>query len=127
MSSLFRPVAPSHCRLVALSLSWNDRQHDRRWALGVVIDRLIRLDHLGRSERRLARVEVAIEAREVAAGYVDSNSVSGLEDVARSPQINRVFVDLARFNRLRAFGRITVARANDAVGQKARITRPSFV
>src|SRR5688572_26603088 len=62
MSSLFRPVAPSPCRLVALSLSWNDRQHDRRWALGVVKDRLIRLDHLGRSKRWHARVEVAIEA-----------------------------------------------------------------
>src|SRR5215475_3583510 len=89
----------------------------------VVIDRLIRLYHLCRAESRLARVEVAIEAREVAAGDVDANFVSGLEEVARRPQINRVFVDLAWLDRLRALGRIAVARPNDAVGQKARITR----
>src|SRR5215831_5370722 len=92
----------------------------------VVIDRLIRLDHLGRAERRFTRVEVAIESREVTAGYVDANLVSGLEDVARRPQINRVFVYLARLDRLRAFGRIAVTRANDAVGQKTRVTRPPF-
>jgi hypothetical protein len=90
----------------------------------VVIDRLIRLYNLCRAERRLARVEVAIEAREVAAGDVDANFVSGLEDVARRPQINRVFVDLARLDRFRAFGRIAVTRANDAVGQKTRVARP---
>src|SRR5262245_58526739 len=87
----------------------------------VVIDRLIRLDHPGRAERRLARVEVTIEAREVAARNIDANLVSGLEDVAGRPHINRVFVYLARLDRLRAFGRITVARTNDAVGQKARV------
>src|SRR4030095_6557009 len=92
----------------------------------VVIDRLIRLDHLGRAERRFACVEVAIEAREVTARDVDANLVSGLEDVTRRPQINRVFVDLARLDRLRAFGRIAVARANDAVGQKTRVARPPF-
>src|SRR5262245_5069069 len=92
----------------------------------VVIDRLFRLDHLGRAERRFASVEVAIEAREVTAGDVDANLVSGLEDVARRPQINRVFVDLARLDRLRAYGRIAVTRANDPVGQKTRVARPPF-
>src|SRR5215468_3035568 len=92
----------------------------------VVIDRLFRLDHLGRAERRFARVEVTIEAREVAAGDVDANLVSGLEDVASRPQVNRVFVDLARLDGLRAFGRIAITRANDAVGQKTRVTRSPF-
>ena len=88
----------------------------------VVVDRLVRLYHLCRAERRLARVEVTIEAREVTARDVDANPVSCFEGVASRPQVDHVFVNLTRLDRLRALGRITVAGANDAVSQKARVT-----
>ena len=51
---------------------------------------------------RLRRVEVSVEAREVAASDVKPESVSGLEDVARFPEaednlVNRVRLEPARF------------------------------
>src|SRR5215813_15209818 len=108
--SLCLSVALSPRLCVALWLSWDNRQRDRGRTVDVVVDRLVRFDHLRRAEGRLARVVVAIEAREIAARDVDANPVSGLEDVARRPQVNHIFVDFIRLYRLRALGRIAITR-----------------
>ena len=47
----------------------------------------------------LAGVQIAIEAREVAAGDFQANAMAFQEDVAGGPEIDLVLVDLARFNR----------------------------
>ena len=87
----------------------------------VMIDSLLGFHHSRSAERLLTRIQIPIEAREIAAGDVDADAMRGFEDIARRPQINRVFMDLARLNRLSFFGRVAKARANDAVAQVARI------
>src|SRR5262249_57510077 len=51
------------------------------------------------------------------------NGVWGIEEGGRRRGVDRVFVDLARLNRFRAFSRIAITRARHAVRQKSRVTR----
>ena len=82
--------------------------------LGVMINRLSGFQHSRSAERPLTRIQIPIEAREIAAGNVDADAMRGFEDIARRPQINRVFVNPARLNRLGVFRRVTKARRRQA-------------
>src|SRR6185503_6859777 len=43
-------------------------------------------------------IQVSIKAREVAARYLDANSMSSLEKIARDHRLQRHFIDFARFH-----------------------------
>lgn len=45
-----------------------------------------------------ARIEVSVDPREIAAGYGQSDTVSGLELVAGEPQVDFIPVDFSRHN-----------------------------
>src|SRR5262249_39514867 len=75
---------------VFISSSGNDWQQQRRRMLGIVINGLLGLYHSRAAERFLARIQIPVEAREIAAGNVDANAMASFEDIAGSPQIKRV-------------------------------------
>src|SRR5579863_2506525 len=104
--------------VVAISLLLRDnRQNQRGWMLAIVIDGVRRLDPMRRIRRRLAGVQVAVEAREIAARDFEAQLVSGKEDVARRPEVDGQLVDLSGIHELRPLLRVPVARAQDALGQ----------
>ena len=78
---------------------------------GIVINCLLCLFHPRAAKGLFARIQIAIETREIVAGKIDAKAMSGLENIARGAQINVVFVNLVRLNRLGLFGRIAIARA----------------
>src|SRR5688572_14676553 len=93
-----------------------DRQDDVRWVLTAVVDSLHRFHHPRSGGRIVAGVQVAIEARKIAARDLDANAMAGEEHVARHPQVDRVLVDLARLDHLRrSTHRLAVAGADDAI------------
>jgi hypothetical protein len=67
---------------------------------GVVVDGIGGFDEGGVSRRGFAGVEVAVEAREVTAGYFEANDVAFEEDVAGGPEIDLILVDFARLEKL---------------------------
>src|SRR5437660_2018181 len=71
-----------------------------------------------------AGVEVAIPAREVAAGNIQADAMPDLENVAGRPQVDLILVRLARLDQRWSFSlrEIAVARPDDAVGQILRET-----
>ena len=97
------------------SLPGNDREGDARRVLWTVVDRLKRGDRLAGSTDRLSRVEIPVEAREVAAGYLDPNRVSLLEHVARRAKVDGELVQVARFEEAGRLTRRPVSRADDVV------------
>src|SRR5947209_20041101 len=75
---------------------WNDGQHDMRRVTLVMEDRLP-----GRLPARagglvLARVQVAVEAREIAGGDLEADAMAGQEDVAGGPEVDGEARHLAR-------------------------------
>src|SRR5580704_19573721 len=64
------------------------RQHQRGRVLRVVVDPLLGLDHAHGAGYRLARIQVPVEARKVAARYIQPDAVARLEQVAGGPQID---------------------------------------
>src|SRR5258705_9768727 len=88
----------------------DNRQQDCRRMFGVMIDSLPGFHHSRSAKCLLTRIQIPVEAREIAAGDVDPDAMSGFEDVTRRPQIDRVLVDPARLNRLSSFFRVAKAR-----------------
>jgi len=88
-----------------------------RGAFFIVVNGLSRLDELGTFSKRLARVQVPVEAREIAAGYLDSDFVAGQESIACHPQVDLVTINLAGLNEARIALQIAAARARDAVAE----------
>src|ERR1700678_4659346 len=86
-----------------------------RRELGAVINRLMRGLDFSRHSEWISSVLIASVTREIAAGDIDADSVSSLEDVARLPQTDVVFVDLARFNERRVFQRLAESCPADAL------------
>ena len=62
-----------------------------------------------------ARVQVAVKAREIAAGDFQPQPVTCQEDVACRAHFDSKLVSLTRIHHLRMFLRTTVAAAQDAV------------
>jgi hypothetical protein len=61
----------------------------------IVIDDLACPGHLGAGAGRLGRIEVAVKAGEIAAGYLNSHFVAGQESVACHPEVNFVTINPA--------------------------------
>src|SRR6266478_4691499 len=96
---------------------WNHGQHDMRRVTLVMEDRLP-----GRLPPRagglvLARVQVAVEAREIAGGDLEADAMAGQEDVAGGPEVDGEARHLARDEGRGGRARLAVAGAHDAVRQ----------
>ena len=77
------------------ALSRNDGEDQGAGMGGVVVDGVGGLDEVGACGGGLTGVQVAVEAREVAAGDFEADDVALEEDVAGGPEVDFVFVDLA--------------------------------
>jgi len=97
----------------------DNRQHHPRWVLRVVEDALQGWLELGAAAERQARVGITIEPRKVRAANLQANPVAGHEQVARRPEIDRVFVDPLRLDQGRLLLTFAVPRPNDPIGQIA--------
>ena len=71
---------------------------------------------LGGSGRGFARVQVAIEAREIAAGNLQADAMAGAKNVAGGPEIDGEGVDLARRQERGSFLGIAIFCAEDSFG-----------
>jgi len=75
-----------------------------------------------------AGVEVAIEAREVAAAYFQADAVPFEKHIAGVPHVDFELVDLARSHEFgRAFGRFAKFGAENAFGHIARETVRAYI
>ena len=106
------------------------RQHEVRWPLAVVVDRLVG-GHLRRLQADVvgAGVQVPQVQGIVAAGYLDPNPVPFQENIARgAPELDQVLVDLAWFD-LAKLGRVertaplgvTASRPKHAVAKQSGV------
>lgn len=84
--------------------------------IGVVEDGVGGADEIFAGGLVGAGVEVAIEAREVAAADLESDGVAFLEDVGGGPEVHGDFVDLVGIHEVGPFVGVAVAHAEDAVG-----------
>jgi len=73
----------------------NHRQHDVRRTRHVMENRLRRGLQLGIAEEGMPGVRVAVEAREVSAGDIDTEAMPRLEHHAGGPEIERILIDHA--------------------------------
>ena len=76
--------------------------------------RLFRHADFRRRTESLARIRIAVELREVAAGNVYAQPMAGQEDVRRADQINFVFVNFIGFQQLRFVYALPITRTKDA-------------
>src|SRR5713226_1311946 len=96
---------------------WNDGQHDMRRVALVMEDGLPGRLPAGAGGLVLARVQVAVEAREIAGGDLDADAMTGQEDVAGGPEVDGEASDFSRDKRRGRRARVAVAGAHDAVRQ----------
>ena len=89
----------------------------------VVQDSVVGHYRASAAAQRLTAVRVHIEAGKVAAGNIDTNAVPFLEYIGRRERLYSYLVDLARLHQFLLLGRITVARANDTVGNVQVVPR----
>ena len=97
--------------------------------LRIVTNDLTGLLPLRVSAERMAGVRIAVEAREVAAGDLDSNPVPLGEGVARrSPELDRVRIDFSRLDRAEGLGverpvpkRVAVPRTHHPFTKKSGV------
>src|SRR5262245_10041688 len=94
-------------------LAGNDGQEDVRGVARVVKDRLPGGSTAGSGRLILPRVEVAIEAREVARRDLEPDPMARQEDVAGGPEVDGEARDLARGQECRSHARVAVAGADD--------------
>src|SRR4051794_11934487 len=80
------------------SAAIDDWQYHMRWARLIMKDLIVRWDGIGGgfSGDRAAGVCIAIEAREVAAGNIDPNTVAGAKHIRCGDQIDMQLVDRTR-------------------------------
>src|SRR5258708_7421057 len=81
---------------------------------------LRRLPQLGLIDERPARIWIAVEAREVAAGNLQPYAMALEEHVAADPGVDRYLVGLSRRGRRGLFERVAIAQPQDAVAEVAR-------
>src|SRR5215207_9530974 len=88
--------------------------------LPIMEDRLQRRQHLRVRAELMTGVEVAVEAREVAAAHLQTDAMPPAEEIAGRPEVDGVFEWLTRRNRSGSVGALAVAGADDAVGEITR-------
>ena len=64
-----------------------------------------------------AGIEIAIEAREIAAGNLQAQGVAAEKHVGGGPEIEGNFIDLARIHQGGVFRGTTIAHAQNALGK----------
>ena len=64
----------------------------------------------------LASVEVPIEAREVAAGNLQAQAMSGKKDIAGGPHVDSELIDISRLHEFGFLLGVAVARPQDSIG-----------
>ena len=62
-------------------------------------------------------VGIPIESREVAAGYLQSDSMASLEHIAGGPKVDRIFVDFVGLNKLCLGSRFSIPGPDNAIGE----------
>ncbi len=76
---------------------------------------------LGRSSRRFSRVQIAVEAGEVAARNLKANAVASAKDVAGRPKIDRERVSRAWREQRSALLRVAIPGANAGGTSESRL------
>ena len=88
--SRFRPL------VVPRGLSWHHRQNQGAGIGAVVQDRVGRLHKFLIFRGAFPGIQIAVEARKIARRYFEPDTVTLQKDVARGPEVDLVFVDVAR-------------------------------
>src|SRR5579863_4841554 len=92
----------------------NDWQYQRRWML-LIVQHGVRGGYKPASVLDfLARVQVSIKTREIAAGNLQSERVPVQENIAGGPEVECNFICLTGIHERRMFARIPVSHAQDA-------------
>ena len=60
-------------------------------------------------------IGIAVKAREIAAGNLQTNAMTGLKDIAGGPQVEGIGVDLARLDRLWTGRGLPLPRPDNAI------------
>src|SRR6476660_7680220 len=100
--------------------SRHDGQNERGGTRLVMKNDIRRLDHARGAGLLFAGVQVAVEAREIAAGYFQPQFVARKENIARGPQVHGDVIGLSRICQLRFFLRIPVTQPQDSARQILR-------
>ena len=87
---------------------------------GIVKDGVGRLYEGGIRASGLTRIQVAVEAREVAAADFQADAVALEEDIARGPHVDFVLVDLAGNDGPGLGGRFAITGAENPFGKILR-------
>src|ERR1017187_3744508 len=88
-------------RHARLPLPRHHHQHQAGWVRAIVIHRLARLYQFGRLLHRATGIGIAVEARKIAARYLQANAMTLQEHVARPPGVDSHAIDLTRRDQLR--------------------------
>src|ERR1700680_4079521 len=111
----------------------DDRDPDARRVLGIMEDGLPRHNHIRPDPRRLTGVQVAVPAREAAAGHLKPQPVPGAKQIAGRPQVDVVLGRLGGLSMdpedpIREVDRaavwIHVAQPGDEVGRRCARAGP---
>ena len=93
------------------------RQHNTRWILFRVINRLCSFRPFGLSRKVPAGVQVPIETGKITARYFDTDAMPFFEDVACCPEIDMILVNFAGFDIRGICITVTETGANDTVAE----------
>lgn len=88
----------------------------RRMTL-IMVDGIIGFDRSSIQSKGFPGVWINIKSGEVAAGNIDPDTMSLLEDVCRSEGLDRKEIDFTWLHQLLLLRRISVAGSDDSVGQ----------
>jgi hypothetical protein len=103
------------------TLPWNHRYEYMGWVALIVENGLRCCLPTGARSLILASIEIAIKAREVAGGNLETQTVPWEKHVARGPEVDRQLVHLASGQQCGDHARGMVARTDDAISQVLRI------
>ena len=82
-----------------------------------MVDGIIGFDRSSIQSKGFPGVRIDIKSGEVAAGNIDPNTMSLLEDVRRAEWFDRKEIDFTRRHQLLGLRRIPVPGSDDSVGQ----------
>src|SRR5260370_30484599 len=86
----------------------------------LMVNGLERRQCLRMGEEVVSGVGITIEPWKIARAHLKPNLMARFEDIRRSPQIDREFVNLSRTEHTRAFKRFTKTRPDNSVSQIPR-------
>ncbi len=102
----------------------DDRQHDMRRVLSRMQHGLLGRLHPGAGRHIFPGVQIAAEAREVAAADIEPQAVPGQKRMARRTEFDLEFVDLARLQKFRLSQAFAIAPPQYALAEHQRTPFP---